>query len=140
MNTKYFKNIYILHIRSVTENYSTIFQSSPTAEQSCELESFQETELRVMLGDMYMSFDAAMEMTGLKALQRRHKDCCLTYILKAVKHPVRKAREDGVLSRNDKPPRSLDGWALCQQLQGVLYHQSILHHLNHPPIIPQKFK
>ena len=46
------------------------------------------TALRVIFGEMYVSYDAAMEMTGLKALNTRREEQCLSYALKAVKHPV----------------------------------------------------
>ena len=35
-----------------------------------------------------MSYDAAMEMTGLKALNTRRQEWCLSYALMVVKHPV----------------------------------------------------
>ena len=88
MKTEDLVNIYILHIRSVTEYCSTAFHSSLTVEQSRKLESIQKTALRVILGEMYVSYDAAMEMTGLKALNTRREERCLSYALKAVKHPV----------------------------------------------------
>ena len=88
MKTEDLINIYILHIRSVTEYCSTAFHSSLTVEQSQKLESIQRTALRVILGDMYVSYEAAMEMTGLKLLHTRRDERCLSYVLKAVKHPV----------------------------------------------------
>ena len=92
MKTEDLINIYILHIRSVTEYCSTAFHSSLTVEQSRKLESIQRTALRVILRDMYVSYEAAMEMTGLKLLHTRHDERCLSYVLKAVKHPVHRTK------------------------------------------------
>ena len=92
MKTEDLINIYILHIRGVTEYCSTAFHSSLTAEQGQKVESIQKTALRVILGDMYLSYEAAMEMTGLKLLKTRRDEQCLSYVLKAVKHPVNKTK------------------------------------------------
>ena len=44
------------------------------------------------MGDMYVSYEAAMEMTGLKLLHTRRDERCLSYVLKAVKHPVNRTK------------------------------------------------
>ena len=79
-------DIYVLYIRSLTEYCSVAFHSSLTVEQSQSLERIQKTCLRVILGEMYISYEASLEMSGLKTLQLRREQRCLTFSLKSVKH------------------------------------------------------
>ena len=58
--------------------------------QSDKLESIQKTCLRVILGDMYISYTAALEMTGLQTLYDRRQDRCLKFALKSTKIPLGK--------------------------------------------------
>ena len=48
MKTKDLINIYVLHIRSMTEYCSTAFNSSLTVEQSQKVESIRKTALSVI--------------------------------------------------------------------------------------------
>ena len=80
--------IYILHIRSITEYCSVVFHSRLTVEDRDSLERIQKCCLRIILGDNYVSYTAALEMTGLKTLHQRREDRCLNFALKAVKHPL----------------------------------------------------
>ena len=83
-------DIYILFIRSVTEYCSVSFHSSLTQEQSDKLETIQKTCLKVILGDMYVSYTAALEMSGLQTLHARRQKRCLGFALKCTKHPRNK--------------------------------------------------
>ena len=56
-------DIYVLFIRSVVA-----FHSSLTQQQSNKLEKIQKTSLRVILGDMYVDYAAALEMCGIQTL------------------------------------------------------------------------
>ena len=80
-------DIYILFIRSVTEYCSVSFHSSLTQEQSRKLETIQRTCLKVILGEMYVSYSAALEMCGLVTLHERRQKRCLDFALKCIKHP-----------------------------------------------------
>ena len=80
-------DIYILFIRSVTEYCATSFHSSLTQEQSNKLESIQRTCLKVILGDMYVSYQSALEMCGLQTLYDRRQKRCLDFALKCLEHP-----------------------------------------------------
>ena len=53
--------IYILYIRSITEYCSVAYHSSLTVAQSDKIERIQKVCLRVILGDMYVSYEAALE-------------------------------------------------------------------------------
>ena len=80
-------DIYNLFIRSVIEYCSVVFHSSLTVEQEQKLERIQKTCLRVILGDMYISYEAALEMSGLETLKERREKRCLNFSLKCLKHP-----------------------------------------------------
>ena len=80
--------IYILFIRSIVEYCCVLYHSSLTVKQSNKLEIIQKTCLRVILGDMYVNYSAALEMTGLKPLFDRREDRCLTFALKCTKTPL----------------------------------------------------
>ena len=44
----------------------------------------------MILGDNFISYEAALEMTGLRKLSDRRQARCLEYGLKSLKHPVHK--------------------------------------------------
>ena len=50
----------------------------------------QKTCLKVILGEMYVSYSAALEMSGLQTLATRRQQRCLDFALKCVKHPKMK--------------------------------------------------
>ena len=82
--------IYTLYIGSVTEYCLVAFHSSLNGEQSQTLERIQRTRLRIILGDMYISYDSALEMCGLQTLHSRREKRCLDFALKSIKHPRNK--------------------------------------------------
>ena len=90
ISTEDLVEIYILFIRSIIEYCAVVYHSSLTVKQSDKLESIQKTCLRVILGDMYISYTAALEMTGLQTLYDRRQDRCLKFALKSTKIPLRK--------------------------------------------------
>ena len=79
-------DIYVLYIRSLAEYCSVAFHSSLTVEQSNKLERIQRTCLKVILGDMYIDYTSALEMTGLVTLSDRRAKRCLNFALKSIKH------------------------------------------------------
>ena len=80
-------DIYKLFIRSCLEYCSVAFHSSLTNEQSEKLERVQKTCLRVILSEMYVSYEAAMEMCGLETLFSRRTKRSLTVSLSSLKYP-----------------------------------------------------
>ena len=52
-----------------------------------KLERVQKTCLKVILGDMYVSYEAALEMSGLESLFIRRTKRCLNFSLKCLKYP-----------------------------------------------------
>ena len=80
--------IYILFIRSLTEYCAVAFHSNLTLSQTTDIERIQKTCLKIILGDNFVSYPAALEMTGLESLFNRREKRCLDFSLKAIKHPV----------------------------------------------------
>ena len=79
-------DIFKLFIRSVSEYCSVLFHSRLTVEDSDKLERIQKICLKVILGDMYINYESALEMSGLQTLKSRRDKRCLDFSLKCVKH------------------------------------------------------
>ena len=80
-------DIFKLFVRSIVEYCSVAFHSSLTVEDSSKIEQVQKTCLKVILGEMYVSYSAALEMTGLTPLSTRREERCLNFAVKCVRHP-----------------------------------------------------
>ena len=78
--------VYILFIRSLAEYCSVAFHPSLTIEQSKKLERIQKTALKIILGEMYVDYSAALEMSGLDTLYERRTQRCLDFAKKSTKH------------------------------------------------------
>ena len=94
-------DIYILFIRSCTEYCAAVFHSRLTLEQSYKLERIQKVCLRIILGEMYVDYESALEMCGLTLLSERREDRCLSFSLKCVKHPRNKRLYPLTQHKND---------------------------------------
>ena len=101
--------IYVLFIRSITEYCLVAFHSSLTVEQANDIERIQKTSLKVILGELYIDFQAALEMCGLQTLYKRREARCLEFALKCCKHsknarmfPLNSRRKGGVLRTEEK--------------------------------------
>ena len=80
-------NIYILFVRSVTEYCAVVFHPSLNQDEIRKLEMIQKTCLKVILGEMYISYTSAIEMCGLESLFMRRQKRCLDFAGKCLKHP-----------------------------------------------------
>ena len=80
-------DIYILFIRSIAEYCSVSFHSSLTQQQSDKLEKIQKTCIKVILGDEYTNYQAALKYFGLQTLSDRRVKRCLDFSLRCLKHP-----------------------------------------------------
>ena len=80
-------HIYKQFVRGKLEFSSVVWHSSLTERQSRSLERCQAVALRIILGEMYISYEAACEMTALEKLFDRRSSRCLDYGLKSLKHP-----------------------------------------------------
>ena len=80
----------MLFIRSVTEYCSVVFHSSLTEHQTNKLEGIQRTCLRVILAENYVSYESALEMTGLLRLETRRESRQLSFALRCLKNDFNK--------------------------------------------------
>ena len=80
--------IYCLFIRSTAEYCSAVFATSLTVEQDRKLSNIEKTALRIILQDNYISYEAALEMTGLSSLSDRRAAHLLSFSRRASRHPV----------------------------------------------------
>ena len=79
--------IYCLFIRSCAEYCAVVFHSSLTQEQCKKLENIQKTSLRIILGDSFINYSAACEMSGLDRLEDRRQARLLAFARKCIQHP-----------------------------------------------------
>ena len=79
--------IYKQYIRSRLEYCSVVFHSSLTVQQSASMERCQAVCLRVILQESYVSYSAAMEMTGLQLLSDRRLRRCRDFTTNCIKDP-----------------------------------------------------
>jgi hypothetical protein len=87
VSTEDLVELYKLFIRSRLEFCSVAFHSGLTKRQSDSLERCEAVCLRVILKESYISHEAACEMLGLERLSERRQSRCLSFGLKALKHP-----------------------------------------------------
>ena len=78
--------IYILFIRSLTEYCSVVFNTSLTQKQSKKIETIQSTSLKIILDVNYVSYNSALEMTGLDKLSTRRDKRQLNFAKKCTKN------------------------------------------------------
>ena len=90
VNTEELLHNYKQFVRVMLEYCSVVWHSSLSEQQSRSLERCQSVCLRVILGDNFISYEAALEMTGLRKLSDRRQSRCLEYGLKSLKNPVNK--------------------------------------------------
>ena len=81
-------DVYILFIRSVLEYCTVVWHSSLTNELINRIEMVQKSCLRVILGESYISYGAALEMCNFDTLIDRRETRCLTFAKKCLKHPI----------------------------------------------------
>ena len=127
-------DIYILFIRSIIEYCSVVFHSSLTQAQEQKLERIQKTCLRVILGEMYISYEAALEMTGLQTLKDRREKRCLDFSLKCIKHPKNQRifpRNNIKFGQNQQTREAFHvNWARTERYKesAIPYCQRLLNH------------
>ena len=79
----------ILSFHSFCGQYcSAVFGTSLTQEQTRKLTNIERTCLKVILQESYVSYEAALEMTGLSSLTDRRSRHILLFAKRAARHPV----------------------------------------------------
>ena len=79
-------HIYCLYIRSILEQSCVVWGSSLTCGQEFDLERVQKVALRIILDNDYLSYQHALDLTGLPTLKKRRADLSLTFAKKWVKN------------------------------------------------------
>ena len=91
VSTEDLLEIYTLFIRSRAEYLSVVWHSSLTAQQTNKIENIQKTSLKIILGDNFIDYPAALEMTALEELSIRRQKRCLAFAKNSLKYPVGQA-------------------------------------------------
>jgi hypothetical protein len=79
VSTEDLLEIYKLFIRSKAEYMSALWHSGLTQEQSNKIENIQKSSLKIILQEMYIEYDIALEISGLLRLSVRRQNHCLTF-------------------------------------------------------------
>ena len=82
--------LYKLHVRTSLEYCAAAFHSSLSISQAASLERCQSVSLKIILQESYISYEAALEMTGLVKLKTRREERCKNFSLKCIKHESNK--------------------------------------------------
>ena len=80
--------IYCLFICSTAEYCSAVCATSLTVKQERKLSNIEKTALTIIIQDNYISYEAALEMTGLSSLSDRRAAHLLSFSRRASRHPV----------------------------------------------------
>lgn len=83
-------NIYILYIRSVTEQNSNVWSSSITKDEENDFERTHKVALKIILKDKYISYENALAQTNLTKLKDRRKQLLLKFAIKYKENPKTK--------------------------------------------------
>ena len=73
---------------------------------SNKLETIQKTSLKVILGVMYVDYNAALEMCALQTLHNRREHRSLHFALKCIKYPTNKSMFPANPSTDTHPVRN----------------------------------
>ncbi|XP_071956838.1 uncharacterized protein [Antedon mediterranea] len=114
MPCNHLRQMYISHIRPVTEYACPVWHSALTIAQSMELESIQKRACRIILGQKYASYDQAIKLLNLKFLDQRREDILLDFaknLNKIVPNALPKLRGEtcGRILRNAKKQSEIYG-------------------------------
>ena len=77
--------IYLLFIRSVTEQSSVVWSSSLTTGEMAFLERSQKVALRIIFGQNYISYENALKMSKLSKMEERYQTLQLRFALKCTR-------------------------------------------------------
>ena len=94
-------NIYIKQIRSVLEFGVPVWNGKLTKEDVMDLERIQKSFLHIALGNSYLCYENALDKSKLETLEERRTKLCLSFALKASKHPQTQSLVCG-----EQPPRT----------------------------------
>ena len=79
---------YIKQVRSIMEMACPVWHSSLTKANNNDLERVQKSAARIILGDDYTSYSAALDSLELETLDNRREELCLNFALKSADPPT----------------------------------------------------
>ena len=78
-------DFYFKEIRSICEMAGQVFHSGLTKKQSYDIESIQKKSLKIILGNLYSTYEEACTLLSAEPLADRRLSQCLTFVKRAVK-------------------------------------------------------
>ena len=78
-------DFYFKEIRSICEMACQVYHSGLTKKQSAEMESIQKKSLKIVLGDLYGTYEEACTLLAAEPLADRRDSLCLTFVKRAVR-------------------------------------------------------
>ena len=89
VSTDDFITVYKLYIRTSLDYCSVAYHGSLSSQQAADLERCQAVWLRVIFVEMYVSYEAALEMAGLSKLADRRQEMCIDFAKKVHQTPIK---------------------------------------------------
>ena len=80
--------VYTGYIRPILEYGVPVFNAGLTINQCQLLEHIQKRACKIMLGNLYTTYEAALEMCSLQTLENRRKKLCLDFAKALEKNPL----------------------------------------------------
>ena len=87
VSTENLLEIYRLFIRSKAEYRSALWHSGLTLEQENRIENIQKSSLKIILQEMFISYDIALEISGLSKLSERRQAHCVIFAKRCLRNP-----------------------------------------------------
>ena len=78
-------DFYFKEIRSVCEMACQVFHSGLTKQQSLDIENIQKKSLKIILGDVYSSYEEACSLLLAEPLADRRHTQCVNFVKRAIK-------------------------------------------------------
>ena len=78
---------YNTYVRSQLEYCAVVFHPGLTKCQTNKIENIERTSLRIILGDNYIGYQEALEMTGMATFIQRREESCLKFGIKCASNP-----------------------------------------------------
>ena len=125
--------IYVLYIRSICEQSSTVWHSSLTQENIEDLERVQKVASKIILKDQYESYDSALKKLGLEKLSDRRQCLSLNFARKCTKHEIAqkmfpKKDQAAFYSTRTRETYEVSSWNTDRlKRSAILYMQDLLN-------------
>ena len=78
-------DFFFKEVRSVCEMACWVFHSGLTKQQTQDIENIQKKSLKIILGDVYSSYEEACTLLSAEPLSDRRQTQCVNFVKRAVK-------------------------------------------------------